>query len=219
MNKILKILEEVFFPQADRCPVCGKEGGFCESCRTQLRELRTGEGGAFYYDGIVKSMIHELKFRDRAYLAEIMGELMAGELSAEGDVVTAVPLHPKRRRQRGYNQSRRIAKTYAACKGLPYEDLLVRVRNTPPQSMITKREDRQNNIRGAFQPKAGKTIAGRKILLVDDVITTGATIGECRGELMKAGAAAVTTISFARGRGYGNSQDIVETGTGKRSDV
>ena len=219
MNKIFAFLAELFFPAADRCPVCGKEGGFCETCRSQLRELRTGEDAAFYYGGIVKTMIHRLKFRDKAYLAKIMGELMAEELCAEGDVVTAVPLHKKRRRQRGYNQSRLIAETYAELKGLPYEDLLVRVRNTPPQSLLTKRDDRQKNISGAFLPREGSSITGKRILLVDDVVTTGATIGECRTELIKAGAAAVITISFARGKGYGNSENIAETGTGKRSDV
>ena len=214
--KLKGILREVFFPQADRCPLCGKEGGFCEDCRGQLRELLAGGDAAFYYGGIVREMIHRLKFRDQPHLAEVMGALMAEILPKDADLVTSVPLHRRRILQRGYNQSRDMAREYARILGLTYADTLLRVRNTPPQSLIKHRSQRQENIRGAFRAKSALPLSGQRILLVDDVVTTGATIEECRRELLKAGAAEVTKISFAKGKDNGNSKDLAQEGIGEQ---
>jgi len=213
-NKLKYLLEELFFPEADRCPICGKEGGFCETCRDALREQRAGGDSAFYYGSIVKDMIHRLKFGDQPYLAKIMAELMDEELELSGELITCVPLHKKRRRQRGYNQSEDIAREISHITGIPFRNLLRRIRNTSPQSLLKKRTDRLNNIRDAFVP-LDRDVSGKHILLVDDVITTGATIGECRRILLEAGAASVRRISFARGNDHGNSEDSAQESVGE----
>lgn len=210
-----EILEELFFPDAGRCPVCGREGGFCENCRTQLSALYAGGAAVFYYDGIVKDLIHRLKFGDQPWLAKFMAEQMIDAIPIEEEViVTAVPLHKKRRRQRGYNQSEEIAREFARRKNLSYAELLRRVRDTRPQSLIREKTERLSNVRDAFIP-IKNDLTGKHILLIDDVVTTGATIEECRQALFRADAASVTCISFARGKNHGNSKNTAEKSTRK----
>ena len=193
-------LAELFFPDADRCPFCGREGGFCEACRTALQEQRiTDDIAAFQYDGIVRDLIHRLKFSGHAYLASPMADLMEEALSLCGDIITCVPLHPHRKRERGYNQSELIAKRLAGLTGIPYAPLLIKVRNTPPQSTMKSRPERLANISGAFHLKDLPDLRGKNILLVDDVFTTGATTAECSVLLREAGAESVRIITFSKG--------------------
>lgn len=193
-------LAELFFPDADRCPFCGREGGFCEECRAALQEQRIADDiAAFHYDGIVRDLIHRLKFSGQAYLASPMADLMEEALILRGDIITFVPLHPRRKRERGYNQSGLIAKRLSELTGIPYAPLLVKVRNTPPQSTMKSRAERLSNISGAFRLKHTPDLQGKNILLVDDVFTTGATAAECIALLKEAGAASVRIITFSRG--------------------
>lgn len=214
--KIREKLAELFFPEADRCPVCGREGGFCEACRAALAELRADAGSAFYYDGIVRDMVHRLKFADQPYLARTMGMLMANLADVQGDLLTCVPLHAGRKRQRGYNQSEEIAREISRRTSIPYGHTLRRLRNTPPQSLMKDRTARSENIKNAFAVLPRAKIHGRKILLVDDVITTGATVEECRKVLLNAGAAEVNVISFARRKDHGYSKDTAQASVGER---
>jgi len=193
-------LAELFFPDADCCPFCNSEGGFCENCRTKLKNLRIDDSiSAFHYSGIVRDIVRRLKFGGCAYLALPMADLMEEALEIRGDIITCVPLHPRRRRARGYNQSELIAKRLSELTEIPYAPLLIKARNTPPQSLMKSREERQNNIRGAFRLKGNPDLRGKHILLADDVYTTGATAEECSALLIKAGAAAVRIITFAKG--------------------
>lgn len=193
-------LTELFFPDADRCPFCDREGGLCEDCRAALKQQRITDGiGVFRYDGIVRELIRRLKFSGHAHLALPMADLMEEALEICGDIITCVPLHPKRRRQRGYNQSELIAKRLSELTGIPYVPLLVKARNTPPQSLMKSRDERIENIRDAFQLKEGPDLSGKHIILTDDVFTTGATARECIALLETAGAASVRIITFSKG--------------------
>jgi ComF family protein len=155
------------------------------------------------HDGAARQLVQRLKYGDRTELAPWMAQWMlrAGHsLIGECDVAVPVPLHARRYLLRRYNQSAELARTIAASSGLSFEPgALIRVKATRQQVGLTAIQ-RQANVRGAFRVPADReiTVAGRSILLVDDVYTTGATIAAAAKALLRAGAAHVDVLTFSR---------------------
>jgi ComF family protein len=155
------------------------------------------------YDDIARALVQGLKYRDRLDLAGWMARWMlraGSELVADAAVVVPVPLHRRRLWRRRFNQSALLAATLAQAAGKPFAPLaLARVRPTAQQVGLSASE-RDRNVRGAFQvPSAAKmSIAGRRVLMVDDVFTTGATVRAATRALIRGGAAAVDVLVFAR---------------------
>lgn len=155
------------------------------------------------YDDVARQLVHGLKYRDRLDLARWMAAWMrraGGELVAQADVIVPVPLHRWRLWRRRYNQSALLAETVARAAGKPLvPQVLRRVRATVQQVGLTAGE-RDRNVRGAFRVAAldQARVAGRRVLLVDDVYTTGATVKACTRALLRAGAADVDVLVFAR---------------------
>lgn len=155
------------------------------------------------FDDVARQLVHGLKYRDRLDLANWMGAWMvrAGrELVADADVVVPVPMHRWRLWSRRFNQSANLAKAIAAQAGKPLAtEALLRVRPTRQQVGLSVTE-RDRNVRGAFKVVENQrlTIAGRSILLVDDVYTTGATAKAAARTLSRAGAGAIDVLAFAR---------------------
>lgn len=175
------------------CPLCGRhteeEGMLCESCRRRKPPI-IGRG-AFRYDGIIRDSLHRFKFENRRDYSRLLGKLLhqaeAQWLNDFGpDVLTFVPLHKKRQRERGYNQAEELAKVVSACSGIPCEPLLVRTRSTMPQMSLNALL-RAQNIEGAFvvDPRRKQEPLPRKIVIVDDIFTTGSTLGECASAIKK----------------------------------
>ncbi len=205
------------------CGICGADGGFlCDACRIALPvagpprcsrcwgpSLRPvcaectgspldGARAPFVFDAGARTLVHQLKFESLHALAEPMTALLAGFLLAERlpvDMVVPVPLHRRRRLARGFNQSELLARGIAAQAGLELDTrTLRRRRNTPPQLQADDRARREQNVRGAFRCDAG--LRGRRVLLIDDVLTTGATLRECAATLKAAGAERVYALAF-----------------------
>ena len=185
-----------------RCPVCWRPGRFtpaCESCREQppaFRALRA----PYLMAGAARDAVHALKYSHFSALAEDMGRLM-GEFAARenlaADLAVLVPLHGRRRRSRGYNQSALLARAVGGALGLPVnEGALVRRRDGPRQAGAASAEERRRNVEGAFLGRGG--LEGSRVLLIDDVTTTGATLDSCARALREAGAASVCCLAFAR---------------------
>jgi ComF family protein len=155
------------------------------------------------YDDIARQLIHGLKYRDRLDLSRWMGRWMlrAGDdLLTDAGIIVPVPLHRRRLWSRRYNQSVLLAKAVATASGRPLAPAaLVRIRHTVQQVGLSA-DQRDRNVRGAFQvPVAEKiAVAGRRVLLVDDVYTTGATVKAATRALLRAGATAVDVLVFAR---------------------
>ncbi len=154
------------------------------------------------YDGVMRDLIQDLKFRDRHAGRRLFGRWLleaGGDLVAEAHVVVPVPLNRWRLLRRRFNQAAILAREVSRLAALAYEPTaLVRARATESQVGLT-RAQRRRNVRGAFaipRPKSS-SIAGRNILLVDDVITTGATVGACAEALRRAGAARVDVLALA----------------------
>jgi len=148
-------------------------------------------------------LVHQLKYRGRTVLGAPLGRLLYAAFVRwfshdPPDLIIPVPLHARRLRQRGFNQAYQLVRGWPSRErsGIARE-VLVRRRPTPPQTGLGRR-DRRKNIRGAFTVADGKRIDGKRILLIDDVMTTGATLNECAGVLRSAGAARVDCLTLAR---------------------
>jgi ComF family protein len=151
----------------------------------------------------MREAVHAFKFGGRRALAVPLGDLLvetaAGSLPAGApDLLLPVPLHPRRQRTRGFNQAGLLARRLGRSHGWPVrEDVLVRTVATPSQTELDA-AGRRANVRGAFRLRRPAAVAGRHVVLVDDVLTTGATLSECARCLRAAGAARVGALTVAR---------------------
>ncbi len=184
---------------AARCPQCAVPSLHGETCGACLREAphfdRTE--ALFHYDFPADRLIHALKYGHQLAVATWSAKRLAERLDSMAfDMLTPLPLHPERLRERGFNQSTEIARALGKQLKLPVERRhLRRVRATPPQAELPHKE-RHRNVRGAFECRADFT--GRHLLLIDDVMTSGATVNECARILKRHGAATVTVAVVAR---------------------
>ena len=157
---------------------------------------------AVAYDDVSRPLAQGLKFHDRHEAGLLMARMMARagrHLLASTEVIVPVPLHRIRLWQRRFNQSAFLALKLAGASGKPFRgDVLLRARSTPPQVGLDA-VARRKNVKGAFAvaPEQGAALVGRNVLLVDDVMTTGATAGACAAALREAGAAQVDVLCFA----------------------
>jgi ComF family protein len=156
-----------------------------------------------HYDDTARALVHRLKYGDRLDLARALGRMMAragAELLAEADVIVPVPLHRARLWRRRFNQAMALARSVAAAGGVPLDPfLLARVKRTQSQVGLTKAQ-RAANLQGAFQVPADARarLKGRRVLLVDDVLTTGSTANAASRALLRGGAESVDVLAFAR---------------------
>ncbi len=155
------------------------------------------------FDGTARELVHRLKYGDRVELSLTLGRMMAQagrELAADADLVLSVPLHRTRLWRRRFNQATALARVVSRETGLPLATtLLTRIRRTRQQVGLT-RTQRADNLQGAFHVSTAMRglVEGRRILLVDDVLTTGATVNAASRALLRAGASAVDVLTFAR---------------------
>ena len=189
------------------CGACGLPlpygGGSCRDCRGSGGSALSAARSAFVFNPQLRSLVHALKYRGRSDLAGWLGAEMAAALPrfpelAGHPFAVAVPLHPSRERERGFNQAGLLASALAARANLFHlEGAAARNRATGSQTALSKTE-RLANMAGAFAVARPELVRGRAILLVDDVATTLATLGELAGALRKAGAASVAAFTLAR---------------------
>ena len=181
----------------------GREGAApsrpCSTCTTDPPQYDYARSAAVY-EGALREALHAFKFSGKRALARPLGDLTIEQCVAsllEGiEAVIAVPLARERERERGFNQAALLAQRIAKRLGVPTRPRwLARVRATRPQSDLPAAE-RRVNVRGAF--RASRAVAGRHVLVVDDVLTTGATLGECARALRDGGARCVGVLTVAR---------------------
>lgn len=169
----------------------------CGECQQHPPKYQSAHA-AFRYAPPVDRLIHGAKYTGRLDWLAILGRRLAQGIAARAgavDALVAVPLHHSRLRERGYNQSLELARPLAKQLGLPLRDGLERLRATPPQATLT-REERRRNVRAAFAARSPFT--GLRVALVDDVMTSGATVDAAARCLRKAGAASVEVWVVAR---------------------
>ena len=196
------------------CQICGllfdplaRGAAVCARCRAQPPAFERARA-AWVFEGAPRALIHRFKYERRFALAARLAPPMARTRGAremleawQPQFLVPVPLHASRLRARGFNQSALLARELSLACGVPTLELLQRTRPTPPQVGLARKE-RQHNVRGAFATDAylweKHRVKGARILLIDDVFTTGATLGECAQTLQKAGAAAIGALTIAR---------------------
>jgi ComF family protein len=199
-------LDLVFPP---RCVECGRAGSlFCDACQQKLPQvppifdkdspLAERRSTAEFAGGIQKA-IHGLKYSGQTAFADLLGRRLVAELARsdwQPTMITAAPLHVERLRERGYNQSALLAKHLSQAKGIPFRpDAIVRIRATRQQVGLGYR-DRQANMANAFQANP-QIVNNQRIIVIDDVYTTGATLRSCASALLEGGATKVWALTVA----------------------
>lgn len=185
------------------CPRCGRpqaSGILCSTCVSWLAAI-DGIRSPFQFDGVMRKAIHQLKYRNLRAIAGPLAGLLSDCLTAycmPADVLVPVPLHSKRLRERGYNQSGLLARDLAKLAGLLVIDsCLIRKRLAPPQAGTQNVKERRDNVVDAFVCQDYR-LKGSQVLLIDDVTTSGATLDACAAALKDAGAASVWGLVLAR---------------------
>ena len=202
-DAILRLL----FPP--KCILCGKilkeeETDLCRSCRSESPECHKNNltfsfldswAAVWYYDGYIRKSLHRYKFSRVRHYAPAYGRLLAMKLAAEYpegfDLLTWVPVSRIRKFTRGYDQVELLAEAVGRELGMEPVRTLRKLRNNPAQSGISGIEKRRANVLGIYRIENPELVKGKRVLLLDDILTTGATAGECARVLLTAGAGEV----------------------------
>jgi len=202
-------LRSIAAPRSSCCSLCGRffesigDPHLCSLCSQEPPPF------AFHrsfgrYQGTLKDIILLFKYRKFSILGRELAHLAYSGLRTkrelfEGlEIVVSVPLHPKKKRERGFNQAEILAREMAKMLGVEYgKDALVKHKRTPPQTTM-RAEERRRNVKGVFSLKKREAVEGRTVLLVDDVFTTGSTLRECSRVLIRGGAREVKALTLAQ---------------------
>lgn len=214
MNLLEKVLDLIFLP---KCGVCEKLGNdyLCDSCYQKLKKIAIGKKKIvedksytefmylFDYQGIIQEKILQYKFHDKSYLDKMFGKLFVNyekscDFLKSYDIIIPVPIHTKRKTKRGYNQCELIAKYISKQLDMVmYTDVLVKKKDTISQSTLGRME-RKSNVKDAYKVQNIVKIKQKKIVILDDVYTTGSTIEECSKVLKSAGVSKIGVITIAK---------------------
>jgi len=193
-------------PFCARCsePFSGTMSGIFTCANCSHRRLYFEAAVAVYRSrGIVRRVVHEFKYGHQMHLQHLVGQWLHAALDDERlrgrqfDVIVPVPLHPARQRERGFNQAALLALLLGERIAAPVEPVLERIRYTTTQTAFD-RSERMENLHGAFRLRRKMDVRGLRVLLVDDVLTTGATLSECARILKKAGSASIHAATASR---------------------
>ena len=229
IDRLKHWLLELLFPRRAMYMGCDSMLGcdrddLCEDCREELarrwlgvREVNpdlqlSGAAFAYPYAGPAGGLVRRLKYTGVGVLAERMSVELARAARllriGDGVIVTCVPMHPKRQRKRGVNHAELLARGVAGEMQLEFGDVLMRTRNAPQQARLSGKA-REHNLKGGFavRPEWRARVSGAKILLIDDVFTTGSTARNCAEALLEAGAAKVYFAAYTLGGGSKHGQN------------
>ena len=212
-----KGLLELLFPS--KCPFCaallGKGEELCGDCRKKLSWLAGTAGetkvefvdrcvSALLYDELTREAVRRYKFmgvsQHKVAFGKFMAQCVEMQFTEGFDLITWIPLHRERLAERGYDQAKLLALEVSVHRGIPALAVLEKIRRTVAQSGIEKDEERRANVLDSYRLREGIAVEGKRILLMDDVVTTGATMAEAARALRMAGAAEVCAVTLAKAR-------------------
>lgn len=191
------------------CKKCGRAmtgaADYCSECQSFIKNFDVAMA-PFVFEDDVKSLVHRFKYGNHRYLAKYMAEFMAktctdSEITA--DFITFVPIHRRKLRERGYNQAELLARETGLLLDIPVVSVLDKIKDIKNTAKM-RRYQRMEMIRDSVAVIPGVSFAGKAVLLVDDVFTTGATADECSGKLLATGAERVSVLTFATSKSLKN---------------
>ena len=211
MNLFEKLLEYIFLPS---CGVCGKlgEGYLCKECEKELNKYTINSNDfkqktdilhIFQYKELIRKLIIQYKFNNKSYLYKTFCEFIVKNKKAfdfikSYDIIIPVPMHNRKKALRGYNQSELIAKELAKTAKIKiFTDVLIKTKNNKVQSSLNK-QDRKNNVKDVYKLVKKEKIYNKKVLIFDDIYTTGATIEACKKEILTANVKSVGILTLAK---------------------
>ena len=214
LNKLSRGILDFFFPR--RCPFCGAVAGkelLCKKCLRSLpftgdHAVREGTFGRcaapLYYEDRVREAILQFKFKAKlgglSCFGMLMAECAAEHYSGAFDAITWVPVSKKRLKKRGFDQTRYLTGSMCVDWHVAPIETLRKVTDNPPQSTLETEEQRRANVLGVYEAVNAEQFRGKRLLLVDDILTTGATLSECVRVLKEAGAGEVMCLTLAMSR-------------------
>ena len=207
-HKFFEVVLDFVFPPS--CGICEKigEGYLCKSCEKELEKYLYSNNAKdkfhlYKYTGIIRKRLIQYKFNEKTYLKDFFYESIiknkkACEFLQCYDIILPVPIHKKRKKQRGYNQSELIARKIAKKLDLEvYNNVLIKIKNTKPQSLMGVKE-RRKNAKGVYFVESVDKIKDKNVIILDDIYTTGTTANECIKMMKKAGAKKVAIFTIAK---------------------
>ncbi len=198
-SSCLQSSKQITPPICPRCGIPQTSNTFCPNCAGSPAEI-DGIRAPFKFDGVMRQAVHQFKYQNLRALAAPLAELLCNYLNQNplpAEILVPVPLHPKRLRERGYNQSNLLAQKLSQLRGLPVMESLIRRKYTTPQARTTSVTERHKNVVDVFTCP-DTTVKGKQVLLIDDVATSGATLDACARALKAAGAMTVWGLVLAR---------------------
>jgi len=194
---------DIIYPPKNNCIVCESEFvGLCPLCKSKIQKVKEDEEffSYGYYNGVLKKLILEFKYKQNFVAGKILAELLYDVIKnkkIEIDCIVFIPSSKKAIKERGFNQCEYLAKEINKSLKLKICKDLIKAKNIKEQKLLSK-EDRFKNIKGAFSLKTNKNIKNKRVLVIDDVVTTGATLYECEKLLRENGASEIKILTVAK---------------------
>lgn len=202
---IYKEILDIIYPLEEKCIICDEIGfiGICPYCKSNIKVLNLdGNEQVSYgfYGGALKKLILEFKYRDNFVAGEILSKFLIeliNDKKIKADIICYVPMTKKSIKKRGFNQCKIIANNIGFYTDISVSNCIKKVKDTREQKTLSK-EERNINIKDAFVINNDIDIKGKNVILIDDVMTTGATVNECKNILKKSGANKITILTIAK---------------------
>jgi len=206
------LFESIPLPVCKRCgvPASTEEAKHCASCFGKTFHFQQNSA-AFLYDELMRDMLHEMKFRAKKRVAKGLGFLWSAQVAStlqnpdsfigsiedlQSYTLIPMPLHPKKQRERGFNQAEILTRPLSAALQIPMSNILTRTVDTPPQSGLHPMQ-RAENVSGIFSIQKSTSVIGRNYIITDDIFTTGSSLNECAKTLKSAGATKILCMTLA----------------------
>lgn len=207
-NKIiLKIYNEVLgviYPPEEKCIICREEGfiGLCPHCKSSINRATVEKDNLSYgfYGGVIKTLILKFKYESNFTAGYLLSNFLIEMIEEEkinADVICYVPMTKKAEKKRGFNQCKLMARNIGYHTNIPVSNCIKKIKNTKEQKTLTK-EERIINLKGVFKINNVKDIKNKNVILIDDIMTTGATISECKYILKKSGVKQIIVLTIAK---------------------
>ena len=210
VRKLIKIIYksilEIIYPIENYCIICNENEykGICDICKSKITRIKNCDEDIIsygYYGGVIKDLILKFKYKNNFTAGDILSQFLEEYILENIDykqfIITYIPMTKKAKRKRGFNQCEYIAKKIADSLDIRCEKMLIKVKNTQEQKRLRK-DERKQNISGSFDIVKNINLENKKIILIDDVTTTGFTIKEAYNVLKKYGAKEIKLLTLAK---------------------